>query len=170
MRVKVLNVTPGYWRRIRSRPRAAFDEELATTAWATRSASLASDDPTQGFLFDGRIGEDFKLSTGTWVGVGALRAKIVAHFAPYVRDAVITGHDRDAVGMLAVADQDACRRLCPDLHNARRSRRWRRILPCATRIAERSSPPFVDNARPAVLRASTAPSCSSNRCRSIFRK
>jgi feruloyl-CoA synthase len=116
VRVKGPNVTPGYWRNPQQTA-AAFDEDgYYCMGDAVRFA--VAGDPAQGFLFDGRIGEDFKLSTGTWVGVGALRAKIVAHFAPYIRDAVITGHDRDAVGMLAVADQDACRRLCPDLHDA----------------------------------------------------
>ena len=66
-------------------------------------------------MFDGRLKEDFKLSTGTWVHVGPLRAKVIAHFAPYVRDAVITGHDRDEVGMLVVPDVDACRSLARDL-------------------------------------------------------
>ena len=65
----------------------------------------------KGLVFDGRIKEDFKLSTGTWVSVGPLRARLVLHFAPYVRDAVITGHDRDEVGMLGVPDVEACRTL-----------------------------------------------------------
>jgi feruloyl-CoA synthase len=69
-------------------------------------------------VFDGRIREDFKLSTGTWVSVGPLRAKVVAHFAPYVRDVVIAGHDRDEVGMLAVPDVAACRALCPELSSS----------------------------------------------------
>jgi feruloyl-CoA synthase len=75
-------------------------------------------DPTdvaQGFLFDGRLKEDFKLSTGTWVHVGPLRARVIAHFAPCLRDAVITGEGRDEVGMLAVPDVDACRSLARDL-------------------------------------------------------
>jgi feruloyl-CoA synthase len=113
VRVKGPNVTPGYWRAA-DLTAAAFDEQgYYSMGDAVRFA--VPGDPAQGLLFDGRIGEDFKLSTGTWVGVGALRAKIVAHFAPYLRDAVITGHDRDGVGMLAVPDQDACRRLCPEL-------------------------------------------------------
>jgi feruloyl-CoA synthase len=114
VRVKGPNVTPGYWRNPQQTA-AAFDEN---GYYCMGDAVRFAGDPTQGFLFDGRIGEDFKLSTGTWVGVGALRAKIVAHFAPYIRDAVITGHDRDTVGMLAVVDQDACRRLCSDLQDA----------------------------------------------------
>jgi feruloyl-CoA synthase len=116
VRVKGANVTPGYWRDA-VRTQAAFDHQgYYGMGDAVRFA--VAGDPAQGLLFDGRIGEDFKLSTGTWVGVGGLRARIVAHFAPYVRDAVITGHDRDAVGMLAVPDQDACRRLCPELAEA----------------------------------------------------
>ena len=116
VRVKGANVTPGYWREP-AITAAAFDEEgYYRMGDAARFADPA--DPAQGLVFDGRLGEDFKLSTGTWVVVGTLRARIIAHFAPYVRDAVITGHDRDAVGMLAVADQDACRRLCPELNGA----------------------------------------------------
>src|SRR5262249_4935862 len=116
VRVRGANVTPGYWRDAGATA-AAFDEEgYYRMGDAVRLADAT--DLSQGFLFDGRLGEDFKLSTGTWVHVGALRAKIVAHFAPYVRDAVITGHGRDGVGMLAVPDPDACRRLCPDLADA----------------------------------------------------
>jgi feruloyl-CoA synthase len=116
VRVKGANITPGYWRDP-ARTREAFDADgYYCMGDAVRFA--VPGDFAQGLLFDGRIGEDFKLSTGTWVGVGALRARIVAHFAPFVRDAVITGHDRDRVGMLAVPDQDACRRLCPELADA----------------------------------------------------
>jgi feruloyl-CoA synthase len=116
VRVKGPNVTPGYWR-APALTAAAFDEDgYHRMGDAVRFA--VPDDPSQGLLFDGRLGEDFKLSTGTWVGVGALRAKVIAHFAPYIRDAVITGHDRDSVGMLALPDQEACRRLCPSIGNA----------------------------------------------------
>ena len=69
-------------------------------------------DPSQGLLFDGRLAEDFKLSSGTWVSVGPLRAKILAHFSPLVRDCVITGIDRDEVGMLLFPDITACHELC----------------------------------------------------------
>jgi len=116
VRVTGPNVTPGYWRDA-AITAAAFDEDgFYCMGDAVRLAD--ADDLAQGFLFDGRLGEDFKLSTGTWVSVGPLRARVVAHFAPYVRDAVITGHGRAAVGMLAVPDPDACRRLCPDLADA----------------------------------------------------
>jgi feruloyl-CoA synthase len=116
VRVKGSNVTPGYWRDPETTA-AAFDEDgYYRMGDAIRPADAR--DPSRGFLFDGRLGEDFKLSTGTWVSVGALRAKVVAHFAPYLRDAVITGDGRDAIGMLAVPDPDACRRLCPELGDA----------------------------------------------------
>jgi feruloyl-CoA synthase len=116
VRVKGSNVTPGYWRDARATA-AAFDENgYYRMGDAVRLA--VPGDPSQGLLFDGRLGEDFKLSTGTWVGVGALRARIISHFSPYIRDAVVTGHDRDAVGMLAVPDLEACRRLCPELDDA----------------------------------------------------
>lgn len=117
VRFKGPNVTPGYWRDP-DLTGAAFDDE----GYYRMGDSVRFADPhdlSRGLLFDGRLGEDFKLSTGTWVGVGALRARIIAHFAPYVRDAVIAGHGRGTVGMLAIPDLDACRSLCPtDLANA----------------------------------------------------
>jgi len=113
VRVRGPSVTPGYWRDPEL-TRAAFDDE----GFYGMGDSVRLADPTdvaQGFLFDGRLKEDFKLSTGTWVHVGPLRAKVVAHFAPCLRDAVITGHDRDELGMLAVPDLEACRALAGDL-------------------------------------------------------
>ena len=68
-------------------------------------------DPQKGLLFDGRIAEDFKLSTGTFVSVGPLRAKIIALGAPCVQDAVITGLNRDEIGMLIFPRVDECRKL-----------------------------------------------------------
>jgi feruloyl-CoA synthase len=115
-RFKGPNVTPGYWREP-DLTRTAFDEErFYRMGDAVRLAD--PDDFARGLLFDGRTGEDFKLTTGTWVVVGALRARIMTHFAPLVRDAVITGHGRDSVGMLAVPDVAACRVLCPELIDA----------------------------------------------------
>ena len=113
IRVRGPNVTPGYWRQ-QDLTRAAFDDE-GFYCMGDAARFVDPRDLSKGLVFDGRIKEDFKLSTGTWVSVGTLRAKILTHFAPYVRDAVIAGHDRDEVGMLAVPDIDACRTLCPDL-------------------------------------------------------
>jgi feruloyl-CoA synthase len=110
VRVKGPNVTPGYWRNP-DLTRASFDED-GFYRMGDGARFVDPDDVSQGLIFDGRLGEDFKLSTGTWVNVGPLRAAVIAHFAPYVRDAVITGHGRADVGMLAVLDVDACRSLC----------------------------------------------------------
>ncbi|HEY8072876.1 MAG TPA: hypothetical protein VIF62_02170, partial [Labilithrix sp.] len=69
----------------------------------------------RGIVFDGRIGENFKLSSGTWVSVGALRVALIAACAPVIEDAVITGHDRDGIGMLIFPSLAGCRGLCPHL-------------------------------------------------------
>jgi feruloyl-CoA synthase len=113
VRVKGPNVTPGYWRQ-EELTRRAFDEE-GFYSFGDCVRFIDADDVSAGFAFDGRLAEDFKLSTGTWVNVGPLRARAIAHFAPLVRDVVITGHDRDVVGILGVPDVDACRALCQDL-------------------------------------------------------
>jgi feruloyl-CoA synthase len=68
-------------------------------------------DPGRGFMFDGRIAEDFKLATGTFVSVGPLRAKIIALGDPCVQDVVIAGLNRNEVGILIFARLDACRAL-----------------------------------------------------------
>ena len=110
MRVKGPNVTPGYWRRD-DLTREAFDAD-GFFCMGDAARPVDPGDLAKGLVFDGRIKEDFKLSTGTWVSVGPLRARILAHFAPFVRDAVIAGHDRDEVGMLIVPDVEACRAIC----------------------------------------------------------
>src|SRR5579871_1860293 len=109
-RVRGPNVSPGYWRQPEL-TRQAFDEDgFYKFGDAVRFVDPA--DVNQGFLFDGRLSEDFKLATGTWVSVGPLRARILSQFAPFVRDVVITGHDRDELGMLIFADLHACSSLC----------------------------------------------------------
>ncbi len=103
------NVMPGYWR-LPEASAQAFDEE---GFYRTGDAAkwLDPGDPRKGLLFDGRIAEDFKLSTGTFVSVGPLRARVIAAGAPCVQDVVITGIDRDEVGMLVFPRLDACRGL-----------------------------------------------------------
>ena len=69
-------------------------------------------DPAQpqfGFVFDGRLDEDFKLDSGTWVSVGPLRSRVVHDGAPYVQDAVVTGHDRAEIGLLIIPNLAQCR-------------------------------------------------------------
>ena len=108
-RLRGPNITPGYWRQ-QEQTAAAFDEEgFYKIGDALKFAD--PDDPLKGLLFDGRIAEDFKLSTGTWVSVGPLRARFIDHFAPYVRDVVFAGPDRDDIAALVFPDLEACRRL-----------------------------------------------------------
>jgi feruloyl-CoA synthase len=98
VRVRGANVTPGYYKRP-DLTAAAFDEEgFYRIGDAVRLAEVW--DPTKGIVFDGRVAEDFKLSTGTWVNAGAVRVKLIAAADPIIQDAVITGHDRDEVGAL----------------------------------------------------------------------
>ena len=106
-RLRGPNITPGYWRE-KELTKAAFDEE---GYYKMGDALLFVDenDPSQGFVFDGRIAEDFKLSTGTWVSVGPMRARFLRHCAPFVQDVVIAGENRDFVGALIFPNIEACR-------------------------------------------------------------
>jgi feruloyl-CoA synthase len=98
IRVKGDNVTPGYFKNP-AQTRQAWDEEgWFKTGDAVRLADPSN--PAAGLLFDGRTAENFKLSSGTWVNVGTLRTALIAAGAPVIEDAVITGHDRDEVGVL----------------------------------------------------------------------
>ncbi|MFZ1953305.1 MAG: feruloyl-CoA synthase [Pseudolabrys sp.] len=108
-RLRGPHITPGYWRQDEL-TRDAFDEE-GFYKIGDALKFVDPDDPGQGLLFDGRIAEDFKLSTGTWVSVGPLRARFVDHFAPFVRDAVFAGADRDDIAALIFPDVEACRKL-----------------------------------------------------------
>jgi feruloyl-CoA synthase len=103
------NVTPGYWREPEQTAAAFDDEGFYRTGDAVKW--IDPGDPQRGLLFDGRTAEDFKLSTGTFVSVGPLRAKIVAAAEPCVQDAVITGLNRDEVGALLFPRADECRRI-----------------------------------------------------------
>jgi feruloyl-CoA synthase len=108
-RLRSPSITPGYWRQPEL-TRLAFDDEgFYKIGDALRFVDPA--DISRGFVFDGRIVEDFKLSTGTWVSAGPLRGKFLSHCAPYAHDAVIAGHDRDYVTVLVFPALDACREL-----------------------------------------------------------
>jgi feruloyl-CoA synthase len=105
MRVRGPNVTPGYWKRD-DLTRAAFDEEgFYCIGDAGRLVDSAR--PARGILFDGRVAEDFKLMSGTWVHVGELRVKAIAALDPLAQDVVVTGHDRESVGLLVFAGPGA---------------------------------------------------------------
>jgi feruloyl-CoA synthase len=113
VRARGPNVTPGYWRQP-DMTKAAFDEEgFYKLGDALKSAD--ANDFHAGFDFDGRIAEDFKLASGTWVSVGPLRARFIAACAPLVRDVVIAGINRDAIAALVVLDLDGCRLINPTL-------------------------------------------------------
>jgi feruloyl-CoA synthase len=112
-RVRGPNVTPGYWKHPEL-AESAFDREgFFKTGDALRFVD--SEHPERGLLFDGRIAEDFKLSTATWVNAGALRLEAIAVLAPVAQDVVVAGHDRDEIGFLIFPNLGACRRLCSDL-------------------------------------------------------
>jgi feruloyl-CoA synthase len=103
------SVTPGYWMSPEETA-AMFDEEgFFCSGDAVRW--LDSSQPRLGFVFDGRVAEDFKLYTGTWVSVGPLRGRVMHEGAPYVQDAVATGHDRADVGLLIIPNLAQCHAL-----------------------------------------------------------
>ena len=92
------NITPGYWR-APNETAEAFDEEgFFKSGDAVRW--IGETDPHLGLKFDGRIAEDFKLSTGTFVSVAPLRGKIIAAGAPYIQDVVLTGLNMREVGAM----------------------------------------------------------------------
>ena len=107
------NITPGYLRDD-ALTRAAFDEE-GFYRLGDAMRFVDPDDPAKGLVFDGRLAEDFKLSSGTWVSVGPLRSRILARAAGFAQDVVIAAPDRDFVGALIVPNLLACATLCPEL-------------------------------------------------------
>ncbi len=138
------SITPGYWRQP-DLTKAAFDEEgFYRTGDAMRFVDPA--DPRLGFEFDGRTTEDFKLTTGTWVSVGPLRAKINAACSPLVQDVVITGHDRAMLGALIFPNMVVCRDLSSETLRAR-------LQPIFERLARDSTGSSTHVARALVMAA-----------------
>jgi feruloyl-CoA synthase len=113
VRARGPNVTPGYWRQPELTAKA-FDEE-GFYKFGDALKPTDPDDFDAGFDFDGRIAEDFKLASGTWVSVGPLRARFVAACAPLVRDVIIAGINHDEISALVVLDLDGCRLINPAL-------------------------------------------------------
>ena len=109
LRYKGPNITPGYWRNPDATREAFDDEGFFCSGDAVQWSH--PDDLHRGIRFDGRIAEDFKLATGTFVSVGPLRGKIIAAGAPYVQDAVITGHGEHEVGAMLIPIIPAVRKL-----------------------------------------------------------
>ena len=92
VRVKGPTVTRGY-HNDPAKTAEAFDEE-GFYKLGDAARFVDAEDPAQGLVFDGRVTEDFKLDSGTWVSVGTLRPDVVAAGSPYVQDAVIAGQDK----------------------------------------------------------------------------
>ena len=152
-RIRGPNVTPGYWR-MPAQTEAAFDDEgFYRFGDAFKWVDPAR--PELGFAFDGRIAEDFKLATGTWVSVGPMRGKLLAGLAPYVQDVVVAGINRDYLAALVIPDMTACRTLSgevDDVHgHPARGRRLPRALRAPGRHRHRKRQP--DRARDAAARA-----------------
>jgi feruloyl-CoA synthase len=112
IRVRGINVTPGYY----GQPeltRAAFDDE-GFYCIGDAATFVDDNDPVQGLIFAGRVVEDFKLTTGTFVQVGPLRTDAIAAASPVVQDALVAGQDRPFVGLLAWPNLHACRQIVGD--------------------------------------------------------
>ncbi|MGL1922277.1 MAG: feruloyl-CoA synthase [Hyphomicrobiales bacterium] len=108
-RLKGLNITPGYWRQPELTAKA-FDEE----GYYMLGDALKPKDPNdynEGFMFDGRTAENFKLDTGTWVSTGALRTQFIDHFEGIVNEVTITGADRSYLGGLVFPNYDLLREI-----------------------------------------------------------
>jgi len=109
VRVRGPNVTSGYWKRPDLTTDAFDPDGFYRPGDAVRLADPA--DPTKGIVFDGRLTEDFKLTTGTWVHVGALRVAALAAASPALQDAIIAGENREFVGILAWLNAASCQKL-----------------------------------------------------------
>ncbi|VWX63342.1 Feruloyl-CoA synthase [Burkholderiales bacterium 8X] len=109
-RLRGPNVTPGYWAQPELSARLFDDEGFACMGDAL--SFVVPGDVAQGFAFDGRIAEDFKLTTGTWVGAGTLRARLIEEGDGLLLDAVIAGEGHDEVGAFLVADRAVAAACC----------------------------------------------------------
>jgi feruloyl-CoA synthase len=107
------NITPGYWKRPDLTQKAFDKEGYFKTGDAGRFAE--PDKPEMGLEFDGRLSEDFKLTSGTWVNVGGVRVRAISAGSPVIQDAVVTGHNQDEIGLLVFPNVDGCRSLCADI-------------------------------------------------------
>jgi feruloyl-CoA synthase len=148
MRVRGPNVFPGYL----GRPDltdAAFDDE-GYYCIGDAGKLVDASDPAQGVAFDGRVAEDFKLTTGTWVSVGTLRPRIVTALAPHAADVVITGHGQSEIGLLVFPTPQA-RALPEDALAAHLRAALQRLhaegggsSQCPTRAMLQAEPPSAD--------------------------
>jgi feruloyl-CoA synthase len=148
LRVRGGNVMAGYWRQPEATA-AAFDEEgFYCMGDAGRLADPAN--PAAGLQFDGRIAENFKLGSGTWVIVATLRQAVIAACGGLVADAAVAGHGGDAIGLLIFPHIPACRDVVADGAGLEDE-----ALLC--------HPALIDTIRAALLRHNAAHSGSSMR-------
>ena len=109
VRFRAENITPGYWRNPEATAKAFDDEGYYCTGDALKFVN--ENDPNEGMIFDGRIAEDFKLDTGTWVNVGVLKAKLIEAGHGLIQDVVITGHDRPFLGAIIFPELNYCKKI-----------------------------------------------------------
>jgi feruloyl-CoA synthase len=109
VRFKAPNVMPGYWRNPEATQKAFDREGYYCTGDALKFVD--ENDPNKGMIFDGRIAEDFKLDTSTWVSVGVLKGKLIEAGKGLIQDAVITGHDRSFIGAIVFPEMNYCKKL-----------------------------------------------------------
>jgi feruloyl-CoA synthase len=109
LRLRGPNVTPGYWKAADKTAQCFDDEGYYRIGDALKFAEPGN--LARGFVFDGRVSEDFKLATGTWVNMAGVRAGAIAAATPLIRDIVVTGLDRNHIGALIFPDLAACRAL-----------------------------------------------------------
>jgi feruloyl-CoA synthase len=114
-RYKAPNVTKGYWRNQEETDKAFDGDGYYKTGDAVKF--LDENNPDKGLVFDGRIAEDFKLSSGTWVNVGVLKAKVISTGSPIIQDVVLTGLDKDFVGAILFLNTEACHQLAGKIQN-----------------------------------------------------
>ncbi|KQO32293.1 feruloyl-CoA synthase [Acidovorax sp. Leaf84] len=148
MRVKGVSVFPGY-RNAPAETAAAFDSE---GFYRIGDAGYLVDPerPERGVVFNGRVAEDFKLSSGSWVSVGTLRVELISQLAPLVQDIVLTGHNHDEVGMLvfpSAAGAADPAKLTATLQGVMRARRnaGAGSSQCPTRALVLAQPPDADS-------------------------
>src|ERR1700754_2107157 len=109
LRLRGINVTPGYFGQPELTQKM-FDEE-GFYCIGDAATFVDDNDPAQGLIFAGRVVEDFKLTTGTFVHVGSLRTDAIAAATPVVHDALVAGQDREFIGLLAWPNLHACRQI-----------------------------------------------------------